>query len=165
MATEPAVALPSAQQLRDALVRFAYTIAGITNARAQRHPHPWMGQVAVWLASHLNENLSPDDLAETVEDYSGLSAPALVVLYLEISYINVLFEQAAQSVGSPAEIDNNTRQFAGSVAADPHNQEDVARLDVVYGSIESLVRKLPWWAQKIFNVAMEILKLSAGNSG
>lgn len=165
MATQPAVALPSAPQLRDALVRFAYTVAGIANARAQRHQYAWMGEAVVWLAGHLNKHLSADDLEETIQDYSGLPAPALAILYLEISYINAVFERMGQSVESPVEIDPNTRRLAGNAAGDPHNQDDVARLDVVYGSIESLISKLPWWAQKIFNVAMEILKLSAGNSG
>lgn len=168
MATLAAMPVPTSGQLWAAYVRFGYTVAAVTIFRDRAGGESWISPAVAQLAQHASRHMSEEMWDDVVRIHGELGAPALAGLFLEITHVNLRFEPVATDLFGTEflpDIDEGAREFIGTIGkADPFARRDVDQIEIVYGSIEKLLKRLPKWLQKVMEVVMELLKLTHGET-
>lgn len=157
MASHPIIALPSAQDLQSALIRFGFTVAGVTAARAAEQE--WVSRLAGRLAETIGTQLTESDCETAMKEFQGPSAIALIGLFIEIGFVNLLYRDAVTSPSAPPIDEAITRSLAVE-PGDLQAQTAIDDIEIVHGSIEKLLNNLPRWLSRILDVALEVLKLA-----
>lgn len=161
--------IPSPAQAHAALLGFAYTVAALTIAQGPEDGQNWVSNTAREIAAHVSEQLAVGDVEDLEGEFDGPDALALSVLYREIVYIDRLYEALTRDVFPGVDLPvldpDLFPEIAPSQVMERIGKDDVERVDIVYGSIEKLLKRLPSWLQKILDVAMELLKLARGVTG
>lgn len=156
--------VPTAEQLHSSLVCFGQTVGALASYRAQQMNEQWIQASSLMLASEIGQRLTPEDCEQVVAEFEEEgSGSALAVLFLEISYINLLFRDLAsdQWIDLP-EVDPAAIDMIGTVSGDPMNWVDVGKAEAVYDSIAHLMSRLPAWLRKTLEVLLEVLKILRG---
>ncbi len=159
--------IPTPAQGHAALLGFAYTVAALTIAQGPDDGQNWVSDTAREIAVHVQEQLSIEDVEGLEEDFTGPEALALSVLYREIVYVDRLYEDLTRDVfpGVPVLDPGLFPEIAPMQITERIGKDDVERIDIVYGSLEKLLKRLPPWLRKILDVTMELLKLARGVTG
>lgn len=159
-----AAAVPAPEQAQAILMRFACSTAALTIQLADSREQ-WLKDAAREAAEAVRQ-LDVRDVAP-IFDASGepefLYDVATSILFREIVHADRLYDDITRAHFPNAP--DIPSDLYPEIAPDPTQEiskADVDRVEVIYGSIEKLLDKLPVWLRRIFNVAMELLKLARG---
>jgi hypothetical protein len=161
------VFVPSTEQFASALADFTRTIEAVTRARASEYGPAWLAA-----SPHL-AGLAALDAQQIVDDadfiqWLGLdieAAPtAYAILWAELFAVNYIHRELSGFIFDEELAPVDVMYFQDD-ASNPWSERTVKDLEVVQGSVEKIIDRLPPWLKKLMEAMMELLKLSRGVIG
>lgn len=158
--SEP-MSAPSFQQLHQALTAFITTAAGVAYVRSETYGPRRFALLSQSLAKSFAEQFTDDDANMLISDFDEPSKPALAAIYEELIYISKRYEAFGKILEPNLVIPGPNSEYEDD-KGDPFSQDAVNEIDVVKGSVDFILEKLPKWARRILEAIMEVLKISRG---
>tara|TARA_R110001592_G_scaffold363043_3_gene679807 strand:+ start:9489 stop:9836 length:348 start_codon:yes stop_codon:yes gene_type:complete len=113
------------------------------------------------LSQSFADNLTIQEVEKAIEDFDEKSNMALATIYEELAYITKRYESYGRSLNEEMIMPELAAEYdveQGSAFDD----DTVKEIDVVKGSLNFVLKKLPKSAQRMLDVLMEILKIARG---
>ncbi len=158
---EKTMAAPNVSQLREALLSFYTVSAGVAHARAREYGPERFSLISRNLSQSFADNLTIQEVEKAIEDFDEKSNMALATIYEELAYITKRYESYGRSLNEEMIMPELAAEYdveQGSAFDD----DTVKEIDVVKGSLNFVLKKLPKSAQRMLDVLMEILKIARG---
>ena len=163
----PVVTIPSPREFGLAWKSFFATISAIITYRTIHAGPRRFGELSEHAARLLSEAAESEGMQSQLAEMLGdeHERVPLGILYEEMIYITYKYRTAFElaNVEMPEIIETlrGVEQFS-DVQGDPGAHDAVDEAEIVAGSIQPLLDKLPKWIRKAIDVILEVLKLTKG---